>query len=176
MTPLVVEPEIYTQNDLEQLSAQGARYELIRGELKTMSPAGGGHGSVTMELCILVGGHIIANKLGKTFAAETGFVVKEEPRTILAPDFAFIVKSVCPIQFPIISYRSCPIWFWKRAVPVTARVTWLPRSSCGLKSVRAKCGNSIRVAKSSPCTHPTTSHAPSAPLIICKANCCRDYL
>ncbi len=100
MSVLIIEPEIYSQTDLEELSAQGARYELIRGELKTMSPAGGGHGSVTMELCILVGGHIIANKLGKTFAAETGFIVKEEPRTILAPDFAFIAKERVPSPIP----------------------------------------------------------------------------
>ncbi len=100
MSTLVIEPEIYTQEDLEQLSADGARYELIRGELKPMSPAGGGHGSVTMELCILVGGHILANNLGKTFAAETGFIVKENPRTIIAPDFAFIVEERVPIPMP----------------------------------------------------------------------------
>ena len=100
MSTLVVEPEIYTQEDLEQLSAEGARFELIRGELKPMSPAGGGHGNMTMELCIRVGGHILANKLGKTFAAETGFVVKEEPRTILAPDFAFIVTERVPTPIP----------------------------------------------------------------------------
>lgn len=100
MPNLLVEPEIYTQDDLEQLSAQGARYELIRGELKPMSPAGGGHGSVTMELSILVGSHIFANQLGKTFAAETGFLVEENPRTILAPDFAFIVRERVPVPIP----------------------------------------------------------------------------
>lgn len=100
MTPLLIEPEIYTQDDLEQLSADGARYELIRGELKPMAPAGGGHGSVTMELSALVGAHVIANNLGKTFAAETGFIIEENPRTILAPDFAFIIKSRVPVPIP----------------------------------------------------------------------------
>lgn len=96
MNVIVVEPEIYTEADLEQLSAQGARYELVQGELKTMSPASGGHGSVTMDLAALVHAHVIANNLGKGYAAETGFIVQENPRTILAPDYAFIVRERVP--------------------------------------------------------------------------------
>ena len=65
-----------------------------------MIPAGGGHGCVTMDLSALVGAHVIANRLGKTFAAETGFVVEENPRTILAPDFAFIARERVPDPIP----------------------------------------------------------------------------
>ena len=100
MATLLVEPEIYTQEDLEQLSAQGARYELIRGELKPMSPAGAGHGSVTMYIAGLVTAHVINNDLGVTFAAETGFVIQKNPRTILAPDFAFITQERMPASTP----------------------------------------------------------------------------
>ena len=100
MPTLLVEPEIYTQEDLEQLSAEGAHYELIRGELKPMSPAGGGHGSVTMYIAALVSAHVISNDLGVTFAAETGFIAEENPRTILAPDFAFIARPRVPVPMP----------------------------------------------------------------------------
>ena len=98
--PIVVEPELYSETDYEELCAQGARYELVRGELKTMAPAGGFHGSVTIDLSSLVNAYIIANKLGQGFGAETGFIVEENPRTILAPDFAFIVSARVPVPIP----------------------------------------------------------------------------
>ena len=98
--PIVVEPELYSETDFEQLCAQGERYELIRGELKTMAPAGADHGNVTMELSALVSAYIITHKLGKVFGAETGFIVEENPRTILAPDFAFIVAARVPTPMP----------------------------------------------------------------------------
>ena len=101
MNAILIEPEIYTQDDFERLNANGQSYELVRGELKLTIPAGGGHGSVTMDLSALVGAHVLANRLGKTFAAETGFIVEENPRTILAPDFAFIVSARVPNPIPI---------------------------------------------------------------------------
>ena len=100
IAPIAVEPEIYDQADLEQLSAQGQRYELIRGELKPMAPAGADHGNITMELSALVSAYIIVHKLGKVFGAETGFIIEENPRTILAPDFAFIVAARVPTPIP----------------------------------------------------------------------------
>ena len=100
MNAILVEPEIYTEADLEELSANGEHYELIRGELKPMSPAGGGHGSVTMDLIAIVHSHIRTNDLGRGFTSETGFVVEENPRTILAPDYAFITRARVPDPMP----------------------------------------------------------------------------
>ena len=97
---IVVEPELYNETDFEQLCAQGERYELIRGELKLMAPAGADHGNATIDLSSLVNAYIIANKLGKGFGAETGFIIEENPRTILAPDFAFIVAARVPTPMP----------------------------------------------------------------------------
>ena len=95
-----MKPEIYDQADYERFCAQGERYELIRGELKIMPPAGADHGNITMELSALVSAYIINNKLGKVFGAETGFIIEENPRTILAPDFAFIVAARVPTPMP----------------------------------------------------------------------------
>ena len=100
MPNLLVEPEIYTQEDLEQLSADGARFELICGELKPMSPAGADHGNITVDLIAFVHGHVLRNNLGKGFTSETGFIVNEEPRTILAPDYAFISRERMPDFIP----------------------------------------------------------------------------
>ena len=93
MSTIVVEPEIYTQADLENLSEVGRRFELIRGELKLMIPAGADHGSVTVDLITEVNAHVRRNNLGRGFTSETGFIVEETPRTILAPDYAFIVSA-----------------------------------------------------------------------------------
>ena len=99
MNPIVIEPELYTQQDLEEWSTQGQRFELIRGELKVMAPVGGVHGSLTADLSGLVGLHANKNKLGECFTAGTGFIAEENPPTILAPDFTFIRQS--RVTYPI---------------------------------------------------------------------------
>ena len=148
MSTLVVEPELYTQFDLEELSAQGARYELIRGELKPMAPAGAEHGSITVDLIALVHGHVLKNQLGRGFTSETGFIVREEPRTILAPDYAFIARERVPEFIPKGFMPAVPDLVLETRSPgdtaraVAAKVEpWLPKSSCGSKSARAKSGS-----------------------------------
>jgi len=89
---LAEDTKLYTAEDLEQMPSE-ARYELIRGELFPMPNNSAEHGYTTITLSILVGSFIIANDLGKCFAAETRFIVEENPDTTIAPDFAFIVKD-----------------------------------------------------------------------------------
>ncbi len=93
-------PAVHTAEDLERLSNQGFRYELIKGELRPMTPPGGSHGSTTSRLTILVGILVIDKDLGETFAAETGFLVARNPDTTLAPDFAFVAKDRLPNPLP----------------------------------------------------------------------------
>jgi Uma2 family endonuclease len=78
-----------------QLSENG-RYELVKGELLTMSPSGSAQGQVTMSLSLLLATFIKANHLGVAFAAETGFKLEHDPDTVLAPDFAFICRDRNP--------------------------------------------------------------------------------
>ncbi len=97
---IVVEPEIYTEADLLSLSQQGYRFELIEGELKTMSPAGGGHGYRTQKLGARATVWAEDHDLGICFTAETGFRIEKGKTTVLAPDFAFIAKSRVPNPIP----------------------------------------------------------------------------
>lgn len=76
----------------EQLWRAGdiGRCELLRGELEMMIPAGGEHGIITGRLTCKLGNHVMAERLGTFYAAETGFVLARDPDTVRAPDFAFI--------------------------------------------------------------------------------------
>ena len=99
MSAVLVEPEIYSELNLEELSDSIYRYELIRGELKNMAPVGGIHGNLTANISALVGLYILDNNLGQCFGAGTGFRVEDNPRTILVPDYAFI--STARMIYPI---------------------------------------------------------------------------
>ena len=93
-------PAVYTAEDLERLSAQGHHYELIRGELRSMSPSGGPHGDATSRVSFYVNGIVYGDDLGVTFAAETGFFVERDPDTVKAPDFAFVAYERLPDPLP----------------------------------------------------------------------------
>ena len=93
---VLTKPELYTAKDLERLSAQGYRYELIQGELRPMSPSGGPHGDATSRITFYVNGIVYAEGLGNTFAAETGFLIDRDPDTVMAPDFSFVASGRLP--------------------------------------------------------------------------------
>jgi len=81
---------LLTAEDFAAMPTKGMRLELINGEVHAMAPAFGDHGVATMNLSILVGQYILARKLGRVYAAETGFLLSRNPDTVRAPDFAFI--------------------------------------------------------------------------------------
>jgi Uma2 family endonuclease len=66
------------------------RYELVKGELRRMSPAGHTHGRIAARVLILLAQHVEPRKLGNVYAAETGFVLVRDPDTVRAPDVAFV--------------------------------------------------------------------------------------
>ena len=67
-----------------------SRYELIRGELKEMAPAGAQHGKSANNIATFLSHFVLINRLGTCFAAETGFVIRKNSDSLLAPDWAFI--------------------------------------------------------------------------------------
>lgn len=86
-----------TAEELARLPRGRVRYELVRGELRTMSPAGAKHGIYAM----IIGGHlweyVDRHQLGYVFAAETGFLLAADPDTVLAADVSFIAYERMPI-------------------------------------------------------------------------------
>ncbi|MGH3147736.1 MAG: Uma2 family endonuclease, partial [Rubrobacter sp.] len=71
----------------------GFRYELVRGELRKMPPAGSEHGYVAINVGTSLKSHVRANELGRVYAAETGFKLASDPDTVRAPDAAFVSRE-----------------------------------------------------------------------------------
>lgn len=81
---------LLTAEDFAQLPEPDSHAELVRGEVVRMSPAGHLRGGITFELGLLLGLFVRQQRLGKLYAAETGFLLTRSPDTVRAPDIAFV--------------------------------------------------------------------------------------
>jgi len=88
-----VETKVMTADELLAMPDDGARHELIDGDLITMSPSGATHSNIAL----FIGGHLIAyvraQKLGEAYGADGGFVISRNPDTVLSPDASFVKKE-----------------------------------------------------------------------------------
>ena len=90
---MTTKTRLMTADELLRLPSSGIRYELIRGNLKSMSLRGGFHGKQAGSIQGSLGTHARANGLGTVYAAETGFLLETDPDLVLAPDVAFIRRE-----------------------------------------------------------------------------------
>ena len=65
-----------------------------------MSPAGANHGLIVVNLTSLLDSFVKSHKLGRIMGAETGFIIRRDPDTVLAPDVAFIGAERLPENLP----------------------------------------------------------------------------
>jgi Uma2 family endonuclease len=79
-----------TAEELLRTPDDGLRRELVRGEVRTIAPAGNVHGRIAMNLAWSLTGYVKSQDLGVVFAAETGFKISDNPDTVRAPDAAFV--------------------------------------------------------------------------------------
>ena len=82
-----------TAEELLRMPQAGSRYELVRGDLREMTPAGHEHGKLAMRLAARLFQHVEADRLGVVYAAETGFLLSRDPDTVRAPDVAFVSQQ-----------------------------------------------------------------------------------
>ena len=82
-----------TADELLHMPDDGFRYELVRGELRRMTPAGSEHGRITVRITWRLAKHVEENQLGTVYAAETGFRLATNPDTVRAPDAAFVSRE-----------------------------------------------------------------------------------
>jgi len=82
-----------TAEDLLRMPDDGFRYELVKGVLKKMAPAGHLHGRITVNITTPLDQHVRAHNLGAVYAAETGFKLASDPDVVRAPEVAFIRRE-----------------------------------------------------------------------------------
>ena len=58
-----------------------------------MSPAGNKHGHYAVNITLPLGGYVKENKLGRVYAAGTGFGLATNPDTVRAADVAFVSQA-----------------------------------------------------------------------------------
>lgn len=102
-----VQEKLYTAEDLWELSHRpendSKRFELSEGILIEMSPAGGKHGGIALDLGSFVRSHVKEHNLGYTTAAETGYILFKNPNgkdTVRAPDVGFVAAARLPEGLP----------------------------------------------------------------------------
>jgi Uma2 family endonuclease len=80
---------LVTADELEQMpDDDSVQIELDEGELVTMPPGGGEHGSCEVEIISLLQAYVKSHRLGKVYSGDTGF--RLAPHTVRAPDVAFV--------------------------------------------------------------------------------------
>jgi len=82
-----------TADELLAMPDDGFCYELVKGELIRMPPPGFVHGVQTIKLTTPLDIHVTAHRLGVVCAAETGFLLAQNPDTVRAPDIAFVRRE-----------------------------------------------------------------------------------
>lgn len=82
-----------TADELLRMPDDGLRRELVRGELRVMTPTSRPHGKVALRIGSRLEQHVGAHGLGEAYAAETGFRVSSDPDTVLAPDVSFVGRE-----------------------------------------------------------------------------------
>ena len=90
-TRLITADELLTMPTY--VNGSDRRYELIRGELKVMSPGKPLHGIVCARIAAALTNFVEAKKPGMAFGAETGFVVERDPDTVLGVDASFVSRE-----------------------------------------------------------------------------------
>src|SRR5437762_3159150 len=81
---------LMTADELLQLPEDDFRYELVRGELRKMSPTCPEHGDVAAIIAASLFNHVRAHRLGKVYINDVGFWIERSPDTVRGPDIAFV--------------------------------------------------------------------------------------
>ncbi len=87
-----------TARDLWALGEGDVRRELVDGEVVEMPPAGGVHGSVTLEIGRRLADYVERHGGGRVLVGDVGFILElpDDPERVRAPDVAFVSQERLP--------------------------------------------------------------------------------
>src|SRR5687767_7831987 len=88
--PMATPTRLVTAEELERMPQRDEHVELVRGVIVRMPPAGEEHGDIALGAMVPVRTYVRQHKLGRTYAAETGFILARDPDLVRAPDGAFL--------------------------------------------------------------------------------------
>jgi Uma2 family endonuclease len=85
-----------SEADLLRMPDDGWKYELVDGEIRRLSPAGGPHGRIAAELVFRLMAHVKSQsrKVGHVFDSSTGF--RLTAGNVRAPDVSFVSADRLP--------------------------------------------------------------------------------
>ncbi len=106
---------LLTAEDLWKQADDGYRYELVKGIIRRMPPAGFEHGIRAAEIGSLLTVHVKKHKLGFVCCAETGFKISQDPDTVRALDAAFVRQAA-------IDEQGIPKGYWEGAPDLAVEV------------------------------------------------------
>lgn len=104
-----------TADELIRLPRGRARYELWRGELRTMPLHGAVHSLHSVRVSTTLYQFVRRNELGVVVGGGCGFHVGHDPDTVLAPDAAFIREARIPES-------GLPEGFWPGAPDLAVEI------------------------------------------------------
>ncbi len=87
---MATKPKLMTAEELLEMPDDGFRYELVRGELIKIPPAGHMSSFREMRVGSRLAVYVDENRLGRVYGASGGFTLAIGPDTVLAPDAAFV--------------------------------------------------------------------------------------
>ena len=110
------EVQLMTADELLAKPPDGFVYELIKGELiKVSPPPGHEHGLVTMNIAGPLFEYVKAKNLGNVYAAETGYLLEQDPDTVRGADVSFVSRNRIENAKPVKGY-------WKGAPDLAVEV------------------------------------------------------
>ena len=107
--------QLMSAEELFMMPDDDFRYDLVKGELRKMSPAGSEHGSIALRPGAALYQYVEENNLDEVFGAETGFKLASNPDTVRAPDIAFVREERIP-------ETGIPQKFWDGAPDLAVEV------------------------------------------------------
>src|SRR5260221_782769 len=91
--------KLLTADEVLDRMGQG-RWELVRGEVRELPPAGWEHGVRSASLVEYLRVHVRMHKLGQVLTNDPGFLISQNPDSVRAPDIAFIAQAKVPEKLP----------------------------------------------------------------------------